>query len=110
LSAISAHQILLKRNIPMAYETQEQKLDGKTPVKPTPFDAHEQATRGTHIPTKAGDKEPHPGQGAQYPKVVEHREGSEKGQLDAAVIVNSKEEEDAYLAKKAKEEKAEKSA
>jgi hypothetical protein len=93
----------------MAYETEEQKLDGKTPVKPTPFDAHEQATRGTHVPTKADDTLPHAGQGKPYPKVVEHKEGSEKGQLDAAVIVNSKEEEDAYLAKKAKE-KAEKSA
>jgi hypothetical protein len=85
-------------------------LDGKEAVKPTAFDAHEQATRGTHVPTKAGDKEPHPGQGEQYPKVVEHREGSEKDQLDVAVIVDSAEEEKAYLANKAKEKAAEKSA
>jgi hypothetical protein len=75
-------------------------LDGKEAVKPTAFDAHEQATRGEHKP--ASD-DVHPGQGQQYPKAVDHVEGSEPGHKEP-VIVKSAEEEKAYLAAKAEEE------
>ena len=87
-------------------EQTKQNLDGKTPVKPTPFDAHEQATRGEHLPTQADQAEPHAGEGKQYPKAVDHVQGSEPGQLEP-VIVKSAEEEKAYLASKAPAAKTE---
>ena len=77
-------------------------LDGTEAVKPTPFDAHEQATRGTHVPTNADQAEPHAGNGEEYPKAVDHVEGSEPGHKEP-VIVKSAEEEKAYLDAKAKE-------
>lgn len=53
---------------------QEQNLDGKSPVKPVPFDAHEQATRGVHVPTTADSPDKDPKTVAEYPKAVDHVE------------------------------------
>ena len=75
------------------------KLDGSEKVKPVPFDAHEQATRGEHIETTKDSPDRAAHLVAEYPKVVEH---TEKGD-EAAVIVNSAEEEAAYHAGKAAE-------
>lgn len=47
-------------------------LDGKTPVTPVPFDAHEQATRGTHIPTDVDSPDKDPQSIDEYPKAVDH--------------------------------------
>jgi hypothetical protein len=71
-------------------------LDGQTPVTATPFDAHERLTRGEHVPTKADEATPHAGLGQQYPKAVDHVEGSEPGSKEP-ILVNSAEQEKAYL-------------
>ena len=47
-------------------------LDGKDPVTPTPFDAHEQATRGTHVPTEIDSPDPDLSKIQEYPKAVDH--------------------------------------
>jgi hypothetical protein len=77
-------------------DAKEQNLDGKTPVKATPFDAHEQATRGEH---QDATEDQHPGQGQQYPKAVDHVDGSEPGHKEP-VLVNSAKEEKEYLQSK----------
>lgn len=78
---------------------QVQNLDGKSPVKAVPFDAHEQATRGE---AKVGD---------EYPKAVDHVDHPDPVAAAAGhqepVVVNSAEEEEQYLAAKADEAKAE---
>jgi hypothetical protein len=75
-------------------------LDGTTPIKATPFDAHEQATRGVHIATSANSPDPDPASIQEFPKAVDHIEGSEKGHKEA-IVVNSAEEEKAYQDAKA---------
>jgi hypothetical protein len=65
-------------------------LDGKEPVKPVPFDAHEQATRGTDSPAEF----------AEFPKAVDHVDHPSGVGLQP-VVVNSAEEEEAYLDAKA---------
>ncbi len=74
----------------------KQNLDGKTPIKPTPFDAHEQANRGVHAATTADG--PDPKGGAEYPKAVDHvqKAGAPEGHSEP-VLVKSAVEEKAYL-------------
>lgn len=78
-------------------------LDGKEPVKATPFDAHEQATRGEYVATT--ETSPDLTSVAEFPKAVDHlvKDNAPKGHLEP-VIVNSPEEEKAYLDAKAAEE------
>lgn len=86
----------------MANET-TQNLDGKTPVKPVPFDAHEQATRGTHVETTADSPDKDPKTVVEFPKAVDHVDHP-SGVGKQPVVVNSAEEEQAYLDAKADEE------
>ena len=58
-------------------------LDGKDVIKPTPFDAHEQTVRGTHVPS--GPDTPDPSTLQEFPKHVKVGEET--------VIVNNAEEE-----------------
>jgi hypothetical protein len=73
----------------------EQNLDGKTPVKVVPFDAHEQATRGTHVPTEIDGPDPEVA-GSEYPKAVDHVDHPSGVGLEP-VIVKDADEEKAYL-------------
>jgi hypothetical protein len=79
-------------------------LDGKDPVKPTPFDAHEQATRGEHVPTGPDSPDKDPETVAEFPKAVDHVDHP-SGVGKQPVVVNSAEEEEAYHEAKAEEEK-----
>lgn len=54
------------------YNSHGQPLDGTGKIKPVPFDAHEQATRGEHVPTEAGVHTPLPVE--EYPKAIDHDE------------------------------------
>ena len=80
--------------------TIEQNLDGKTPVKATPFDAHEQATRGEHIPTQLDSPDKDPATVQEYPKAVDHVDHPSGVGLQP-VVMKSAEEEQAYLNTKA---------
>lgn len=79
-------------------------LDGKTLPKPTPFDAHEQATRGTHVPSELDSPDKDPATIDEYPKAVDHVDHPSGVGLQP-VVVNSAEEEEAYH--DAKEDEAE---
>jgi hypothetical protein len=81
----------------------ETNLDGKTPVKPTPFDAHEQATRGIHVPTEIDSPDPDLSKIAEFPKAVDHVDHP-SGVGKQPVLVNSAEEEEAYHEAKAEAE------
>lgn len=51
----------------------DQVLDGKTPVKVVPFDAHEQAVRVSHTyDAKEGYKADPEFEPSEYPKVIAH--------------------------------------
>lgn len=78
-----------------------EKLDGKGNIKPTAFDAHEQATRGEHVPS--GPDSPDATNVQEFPKAVDHVDHP-SGVGKAPIIVNDAEEEKAYLDAKAKEE------
>lgn len=67
-------------------------LDGKEPVKPVPFDAHEQATRGTDSPAEF----------VEFPKAVAHVDHPSGVGLQP-VVVKDADEEAAYLEAKAAE-------
>lgn len=75
-------------------------LDGTDVIKPTPFDAHEQATRGTHVPTEIDGPDVDPKSVQQYPKAVDHVDHPDPVAAAAGhkepVVVNSAEEEKAY--------------
>ena len=79
---------------------EKQNLDGKTPVKPVPFDAHEQATRGTHVPTTEDSPDKVVAAADEYPKAVDHVDHPSGVGL-APILVNSAEEEEAYHEAKA---------
>ena len=72
-------------------------LDGKTEVKPVPFDAHEQATRGVHVPTTKDSPDPDPSTVVEFPKAVDHVVDPNDPTHLEPVVVNSAEEEAAYL-------------
>jgi hypothetical protein len=57
-----------------AYENAYSSLDGKHPVKPTPFDAHDQKVRGEHVPTSADSPDKDPETVQEFPKAVAHDE------------------------------------
>ena len=76
---------------------EKQNLDGKTPIKATPFDAHEQEQAA-----KAADYEHQ-----EFPKAVDHVDHPSGTGLQP-VLVNSKEEEAQY--NDAKAEKADEAA
>ena len=82
-----------------------QNLDGKTPVKPVPFDAHEQATRGTHVPTSPDSPDKDPETIAEFPKAVDHvdKPGAPEGHNEP-VVVKSAAEEKAFAKAKAEAE------
>jgi hypothetical protein len=75
-------------------------LDGKDPIQPTPFDAHEQATRGEHVPT--GPESPDKTDVEEFPKAVDHVDHP-SGVGQEPVIVKSAAEEKAYQEAKAAE-------
>jgi len=75
-------------------------LDGTDVIKPTPFDAHEQATRGEHVPTALDSPDKDPATVQEYPKAVAHTDAGEP------VLVNSAEEEAAYNAAKSAEKES----
>jgi hypothetical protein len=68
-------------------------LDGKSEVKPTPFDAHEQAQAAT-----AADYEHQ-----EFPKAVDHVDHP-SGVGKQPLVVNSADEEEAYHEAKAEAE------
>lgn len=86
---------------------EKQNLDGKTPVKPTPFDAHEQATRGEHVPTAKDSPDKDPKTVAEFPKAVDHVDHP-SGVGKEPVVVKSAEEEEAHLDAKKEEAQDEK--
>lgn len=72
-------------------------LDGKTPITPTAFDAHEQVVRQPHTHSLEDGYQPDTEfEATEYPKAVDHVEGE-------PVVVNSPKEEKAYKAAKAAE-------
>jgi hypothetical protein len=71
-------------------------LDGKTVVKPTPFDAHEQATRGVHVPTALDSPDKEPATVQEFPKAVDHVDHPSGIGLEPVVVKNAAEEK-AYL-------------
>jgi len=79
-------------------------LDGKDVIKPVAFDAHEQATRGEHVPTAKDSPDLDPEKVVEFPKAVDHvqKDNAPEGHLEP-VLVNSAEEEKAYLASNADE-------
>ena len=77
-----------------------QNLDGTVPVKPVPFDAHEQATRGEHIPTTEDSPDKDPETIAEFPKAVDHVDHP-SGIGKQPVVVNSADEEAEYHESKA---------
>lgn len=77
-----------------------EELDGKGKIKPIPFDAHEQATRGEHVPTSSDSPDLDPEKVAEFPKAVDHVDHP-SGVGKQPVIVNSAEEEQEYLDAKA---------
>lgn len=56
------------------YNSHGQPLDGTGNIKPVAFDAHEQATRGTHVPTTLDSPDPDPESIQEYPKAIAHDE------------------------------------
>lgn len=80
-----------------------QELDGKGNIKATPFDAHEQATRGTHVPTDLDSPDKDPDTVAEFPKAVDHVDHPYTPGHKEPVVVNSAEEEEAYHEAKAEE-------
>jgi len=79
----------------------EQNLDGKTPVKPVPFDAHEQTTRGVHVPTEADSPDKDPKTVDEYPKAIDHVEKPDapEGHLEPVVANDADHEEELNAAK-----------
>lgn len=78
-----------------------QNLDGKTPVTVTPFDAHEQAVRGSHVPTSADSPDKDSKTVVEFPKAVDHVDHPYQAGHKEPVLVNSAEEEAAYHESKA---------
>lgn len=75
-------------------------LDGTDVIKPVPFDAHEQAVRGTHVETTPESPDKDPATVAEFPKAVDHVDHPSGVGLQP-VIANSPEEEADYKAAKA---------
>jgi hypothetical protein len=73
-------------------------LDGKEAIKPTAFDAHEQATRGQHVATELDSPDKLNVQ--EFPKAVDHV-AHPSGVGKQPVVVQSAEEEQDYLDAKA---------
>ncbi len=73
----------------------KQNLDGTTPIRAVPFDAHEQATRGEHVPTQLDSPDPDLSTIQEFPKAVDHVDHPSGVGLQP-VLVNSAEEEAAY--------------
>jgi hypothetical protein len=78
-------------------------LDGKDKVTPTPFDAHEQKTRGEHVPTSVDSPDKDKENVQEFPKAVDHVENPYNAKHKEPVVVNSAEEEQAHLDAKADE-------
>jgi hypothetical protein len=78
------------------------KLDGSDKIAPVPFDAHEQATRGVHLPTETDSPDKDPRTVVEFPKAVDHVDHP-SGVGKQPVVVNSAEEEQAYLDQKEEE-------
>lgn len=76
------------------FNSHGQELDGKGKIQAVPFDAHEQATRGEHIPSGPGSPDKTDVQ--EFPKAVDHVDHP-SGVGKQPVVVNSKEEEQDYL-------------
>lgn len=74
-------------------------LDGKDKIAATPFDAHEQATRGRHVPTKVDGPDINPKTVREFPKAVDHvdKPNAPEGHKEPVVATNA-EEEKAYQA------------
>jgi hypothetical protein len=70
-------------------------LDGKTPVKPTPFDAHEQIARGPIVASTENSPDKDPATIVEFPKAVDHVDHP-SGVGQEPIVVKSAEEEKAY--------------
>lgn len=81
-----------------------QNLDGKTPIKATPFDAHDQAVRGSHAPTSADSPDKDAKTVVEFPKAVDHVDHPYQAGHKEPIVVNSAEEEAAYHENKANAE------
>ena len=86
-------------------------LDGKEPVKPVPFDAHEQIVRQPHTHSLEDGYQPaEPQDGpAEYPKAVDHYDhpdpvAAAAGHKEAVVVADPQAEEE-YEDAKANEAK-----
>jgi len=77
------------------YNSHGAALDGKSVIKPTAFDAHEQATRGTHVPTTKNSPDLDPRSIQEFPKAVDHVEHPSGVGLQP-VVVNSAAAEKSY--------------
>lgn len=79
----------------------EQNLDGTVPVKPVAFDTHEQATRGTHVPTTADSPDKDPKTVDEYPKAIDHvqKDDAPEGHLEPVVANDADHEEELKAAK-----------
>lgn len=75
-------------------------LDGKGIIKPTPFDAHEQATRGVHVPTELDSPDKDPATVQEFPKAVDHVDHPSGVGLQPIVVKDAAAEK-AYLDSKA---------
>ena len=86
---------------------EKRNLDGRTPIKPTPFDAHEQASRGQHVPSGPNSPDKNPRTVQEFPKAVDHvdKDGAPEGHKEP-IVVKSSAEEKAYQEAKAADEKA----
>lgn len=85
---------------------EKQNLDGKTPIKAVPFDAHEQASRGTHVPTEVDSPDKDPKTVVEFPKAVDHVDHPSGTGYEPVVVNGPDEEADYHDAKQAEQEKS----
>ena len=84
------------------FNSHGQPLDGTGNIKPTPFDAHEQAVRGTHVETTENSPDKNPKTVQEFPKAVDHvqKPDAPAGHLEP-VIAKDADHEDALAEAKA---------
>jgi hypothetical protein len=71
-------------------------LDGKSKIAAVPFDAHEQATRGEHVPTEVDSPDKDPRTVQEFPKAIDHvqKAGAPEGHLEPVVAIDAEHEEE----------------
>lgn len=78
-------------------------LDGTDKIVATPFDAHEQATRGEYVPSELDSPDPDPATIQEFPKAVDHVDHPYTPGHKEPIVVNSADEEAAYYDSKAEQ-------